>query len=91
MKKSLNKFFNSGIKGDKKPKTNHKIKSLVSDPNNKSVVVPTLNIPRPEPLNDKQILKRLNKEMMKSKVFKSVYFQKLPEKINRKGEPINIE
>lgn len=36
-------------------------------------------LPRPEALTDKQILKRLNNEVKKSKVFSSIHFSKLPQ------------
>lgn len=41
-------------------------------------------LPKPELMTDKQILKRLNKELKKSKIFSSVNFSKLPETIKRK-------
>ena len=42
--------------------------------------------PKPEPLTDKQILKRLNEEVLRSRIFKSLYLRKLPNRIIRKQE-----
>ena len=39
--------------------------------------------PKPEPLTDKQILKRLNEEVHRSRIFKALHIKKLPEKIIR--------
>ena len=37
-------------------------------------------------MTEKQILKRLNDEVKKSRVFSSVHFAKLPAKIGKEGE-----
>lgn len=42
--------------------------------------------PKPEPLTDKQILKRLNEEVGRSRIFKKLNLKKLPEKIIRRQE-----
>ncbi|CDW83739.1 cation channel family protein [Stylonychia lemnae] len=47
-------------------------------------------MPRPEALTDKQILKRLNNEVKRSKVFSSVHFRKLPDSIRRKDGVVTV-
>jgi len=42
--------------------------------------------PKPEPLTDKQILKRLNEEVGRSRIFKALHIKKLPERIIRRME-----
>lgn len=42
--------------------------------------------PKPEPLTDKQILKRLNEEVQRSRIFKALNLKKLPERIIRRQE-----
>jgi len=37
--------------------------------------------PKPEPLTDKQILRCLNAEFSKSKIFRDINFKKLPDRI----------
>ena len=45
-------------------------------------------MPRPEAFTDKQILKRLNDEAKKSRVFSSIHHSKLPKKIGHFGEEV---
>lgn len=40
--------------------------------------------PKPEPLTDKQILKRLNEEVQRSRIFKALSLKKLPDRIIRR-------
>lgn len=42
--------------------------------------------PKPEPLTDKQILRRLNEEVQRSQIFKQLNIRKLPERIIRRQE-----
>jgi hypothetical protein len=43
--------------------------------------------PKPEPLNDKQILRYLNFEVKKSRIFNMLNFKSFPNQIFREAEP----